>query len=306
MVRGLLIRQALTAVNFVLAVGIAYVIYLIGTQQFGYAQAPASLDLEGIADTELQIAKVGPREEYNAIVNAGMFGNAGKAAPVVEEDPNEEPELVPTTAPLTLHGTSASYPSDPLATAIIENPTAATPIKVATFYQGQEVMPGLMLLEVHRRRVILHNESKNQNEELVMAQLGSQESTAKSALPDRRGRQGAEKTGDNPNHVTLERQAVLDEVNAYNYTDLIAELNPQLVEDDKGNVIGISSATLENIPLAQSAGLKNNDVIQSINGMNIDSEQKIGEIAQRIGNANTIRLSITREGKPQTLTIKVQ
>ncbi len=307
MVRGLLIRQALTAVNLLLALGIAYVIYLIGVQQFGPKVVVTELDLEGIGDSELKVAKVGPREAYQPIVSGRLFGDAGSTPPPPPPPVEAEPTVVASTSPLKLLATVTSSPTDPLATAIIDNPTAPPPApKVSTYYLNQVVMPGLKLAEVHRRRVRLFNENKNQYEELTIQAPGTGTVTGQPGSPGGRSRQGAEGATESANHVTLERQAILDEVNAYSYTDLMAELNPQLVEDDKGNVIGITSASLENIPLAQSAGLKNNDVIQSINGMNIDSEQKIGEIAQKIGPANTVRLSITRDGKPQTLTIKVQ
>jgi S1-C subfamily serine protease len=98
----------------------------------------------------------------------------------------------------------------------------------------------------------------------------------------------------------------MEEINSYDYSDLMAQLNPQMVEDDKGNITGITSASLSSVPLAKQAGLKDNDVIQAVNGITIDSQEKIGEIATKVGNANTIRLSVLREGKPQMITVKVQ
>ena len=310
MVRGLLIRQALTATNLLFALVIVYIIYLVCIQQFGKAPADQTIaDLDtSIGDGGLPIKSVGQRSEYDAIVNGKLFGAAGMVAAAVAPPPVSD-TLVQTSAPIKLLATVASFPTDPLATAIIENPTATTPIKTSTYYLGQMVTDSLKLLEVHRRRVILLNTAKSQKEELLMEQLGSATTLAKGGPGSARNAKlaGADKAGgDGANHVTLERKAVMEEINSYDYADLMAQLNPQMVEDEKGNITGITSASLSSVPLAKQAGLKDNDVIQAVNGITIDSQEKIGEIATKVGNANTIRLSVLREGKPQMITVKVQ
>ncbi len=308
MVKGLVIRQGLTAINFLFALGIAYIVYLVVAQQFAGAPAEASIDPTP-PNEPLQLRTVGARSDYDTIVNGRLFGEAGTvAAPVLATGPVDKP-IVETTAPINLLATVASTPTDPLATAIIENPAATTPSKASTYYLGQMVTDSLKLVEVHRRRVFLMNTATNQKETLTMAQMGSNATMAKTGPTAGRNAKLAAaggKEGDDKNHVTLERTAVMEELNAYDYADLMAQLNPQLVEDEKGNVTGITSASLTSIPVAKQAGLKDNDVIQAVNGITIDSEQKIGEIAQKVGNANTIRLSVLREGKPQMITIKVQ
>ena len=308
MVRGLLIRQALTAINVLFALVIAYIIFLVGAQQFA---GPVTLDpLDNLGDgsdlAALEFKSVGPRSDYDAIVNGKLFGSAGLvAAPAVEAPPPVSDLVVQTSAPLKLLATVASYPTDPLSTAIIDNPSATTPIKTSTYYLGQNVMENLKLLEVHRRRIILLNTAKNQKEELRMDPMGGSTAMASNTPGSARNAKVAG-IADNANLVTLERAAVVEELNSYDYADLMAQLNPSLVEDEKGNITGITSASLTSIPLAKQAGLKDNDVIQAVNGITIDSEQKIGEIAQKVGNANTIRLSVLRDGKPQLITVKVQ
>ena len=278
MVRGLLIRQALTATNLLFALVIAYIIYLVCIQQFGTAPVDPTIGNRdpAIPDGGLPIKTVGQRSEYDAIVNGRLFGTAGTVAAVVAPPPVSD-TLVQTSAPIKLLATVASFPTDPLATAIIENPTATTPIKTSTYYLGQMVTDSLRLLEVHRRRVILLNTAKSQKEELLMEQLGSATTLAKGGPGSARNAKlaGAEKA-DGANHVTLERKAVLEEINSYDYSDLMAQLNPQMVEDEKGNITGITSASLSSVPLAKQVGLKDNDVIQAVNGITIDSQEKIG------------------------------
>lgn len=311
MVRGLLVRQVLTGINLLLALVIAYIIYLVGVQQFGNPAAARSIDelLGGKQDTAVKIASVGPRSDYDAVVNGKLFGSAGATAAPPSETPTISEQIVQTTENLRLLATVASYPDDPLATAIIENPAATTPIKITTYYLGQQIKDNLKLLEVHRRRVILLNTAKNQKEELLMEPLGSTPTLAGKTGPGATlagGRMGGGMGAASPNQVTLERKAVVEELNNYDYADLMAQLNPQFVEDEKGNVTGVTSASLSSLPIAKQAGLQDNDVIQAVNGITIDSEQKIGEIAQKVGNANTIRLSVMRGGKPQMITVRLQ
>ncbi|NUM56453.1 MAG: PDZ domain-containing protein [Candidatus Hydrogenedentes bacterium] len=310
MVKGLLIRQALTAINILLALVIAYIIFLVCMQQFGAQVSSSPLDdlsADAAGDT-IEIASVGPRSEYDAIVNGKLFGAAGTvAAPPPDAPVPVSDVVVQTSAPFKLLATVASYPTDPLATAVIDNPSATTPNKTSTYYLGRPVTENYVLLEVHRRRVILLNTEKNRKEELQMDQLGGMAALAKNTAPGgRNARVAAAGGGDSANHVSVERTAVMEELNSYDYADLMAQLNPTLVEDEKGNVTGITSASLTSIPIAKQVGLKDNDVIQAVNGITIDSEQKIGEIAQKVANANTIRLSVLRDGKPQMLTVKVQ
>ncbi len=308
MVRGLLIRQALTAINLLFAVVIAYIIYLVGVQQFAAPPAEQPLDIASNAANDVTFKRIGPRSDYDTIVNGKLFGEAGAVAAAPVAPPPVSETVVDTTAPVKLLATVASTPTDPLATAIIENTAATTPNKTSTYYLNQMVTDNLKLIEVHRRRVILLDTAKNQKQKLEMAQLGSATTMAKSTPGSMRNAKlaaGAQEK-DDKNHVTIDRKTINDELGKTSYEDIMAQLNPTLVEDEKGNVTGITSASLSSFPLAKSAGLQDNDVIQAVNGISIDSEQKILEIANKVGTANTIRLSVLRENKPQMITLKVQ
>jgi type II secretory pathway component PulC len=306
MVKGLVIRQAFMALDLVLALLLVYVIYLIGAKQF--EQAPATLSVEellaGSDDTSLQATKVGPRADYESIVTSRMFGEAGSTPAAVDTPPTEEPRTVQTTAPLKLLGTVASFPTDPLATATIQNESLTTPVKVATYYQGRRVMDELYLVEVHPRKVILDNRAKNQREELIMQEVKAAAGPTLAIAGGLRNR--ARNLAQASNHVTLNRDDVFQEMQNYDYTDLLATLNPQVAQDEQGNAVGITSDNFAAIPLAQNIGVQNNDVIQTVNGMALDSMDKVYEIAQKLQNANTFRIGVLRNGKPQMLTFKLE
>lgn len=306
MIKGLAIRQAFMALDLVLALLLIYIIYLIGAKQF--EQTPATLSMEelltGSDDASLLATKVGPRSEYEAIVTSRMFGEAGSTPAPAAPAPTDEPKTVLTTAPLKLLGTVASFPTDPLATASIQNDALTTPTKVDIYYQGQEVMDQLYLVEVHPRKVILDNRAKNQREELIMQEVETPSAPALASLAGVRNR--GRNLAPASNHVTLNREEVFQEMANYDYTDLLGTLNPQIAQDEQGNAIGITSDNFAAIPLAQSIGVQNNDVIQTVNGMALDSMDKVYEIAQKVQNANTFRIGVLRNGKPQMLTFRLE
>ena len=86
----------------------------------------------------------------------------------------------------------------------------------------------------------------------------------------------------------------------------MSTLNPVMAEDDNGNVTGISSDNFASIPLASQIGLQNGDVVNTVNGIKIDSDQKLMEIFTKFKNSNTFRLGVTRNGTPMMLTFDLE
>jgi len=158
-----------------------------------------------------------------------------------------------------------------------------------------------VLAEVHQRRVVLLDDKLNQRAVLEM------DDTSLTATASRPVAGGASlrPTPTRPNYAVLKRDEVVTEMTV-NGADLVSRANPQMYYDSNGNIAGITSDNLSNIPLARQAGLQSRDVVQTVNGVTIDSEEKIAEIFHRFQNATTFRLGILRNGKPVTLTINLE
>ncbi|MCC6486938.1 MAG: hypothetical protein IT364_05505 [Candidatus Hydrogenedentes bacterium] len=308
MVKGLLIRQAFLIIDLSLALLVALFVYLIAERVL--RESPIALGPgepgEGTMEA-FQLPTVGPLSDYAVIETSGLFGPAASmatpAAPAVTE-----PDMVEAPPTLTLHATAASEePSDPHATAVIENSAATTLQKVATYYLNQPFTAELSLKEVHPRKVILENKAAN-----TMATLEMRDPTENPAPvtpaamargPQRRLPSAASETA---NAVTLNREEMVQELASYNYADVVSTLNPQMAEDENGNVVGISSDNFGSIPLASQVGLQNGDVVNTINGIKIDSDQKLAEIMDKFANASSFRLGVTRNGTPMMLTFKLE
>ncbi|MBX7255873.1 MAG: PDZ domain-containing protein [Candidatus Hydrogenedentes bacterium] len=304
MVKGLLIRQLFMAVDLSLALLVAFVIYMVSAKMLDTsAIAKTPVESAPAATTPLEFRRVAERTTYDAIVNGGLFGAAGSTGKPADAELPANNVVVPTSASLKLYGTAASTPTDPLGTAVIENAAAKTLVKVQTYYLGQAVTDELTLLEVHPRRVILLNKAKNQREELAMADTfmtaQTLPNTGKPGLPAG----GAAAMA--PAHPVIQRQEVA-KVLSTSYQDLASQLNPRFQTDDQGNVLGITSDSMSSIPLLEQAGLRDGDVVESVNGTKIRSEQDLAEIFNKYSNSKTIRLGIVRGGAAQMLTVGLE
>ena len=91
-----------------------------------------------------------------------------------------------------------------------------------------------------------------------------------------------------------------------NYADLVTNVKPELARDANGNVIGVTAPNIGQVPLAQKLGIQDNDVLQTVNNEQIDSEQKILEIVQKYQTATSFRIGIMRDGKPKVITYRLE
>jgi type II secretory pathway component PulC len=304
MLRGLIIRQAFVVLDLglaVLAVVVAcFVVGKIGGTR-GSDVSPNAGPTEELA--KLDVAGVGPLADYLAIAQSGMFGKAGNPPPKEPketEKKTDDVKEVETTLPLKLRGAIAAGPDNELSNAVIEN----TRTKVTdTYYLGQPVMENVTLVEVHGRKVILFNKAKRLREVLEMEeQTGVQIASA----PGRPMPSPASRPRPNSKGVVIKRHEVAQELSTENVANLVTTVAPSLYEDENGNVAGITSSNISSIPLAQKMGLEDGDVLQTVNGIKIDSQDKIPEIVQKFGNLNVFRLGILRDGKPQVITFRLE
>jgi type II secretory pathway component PulC len=301
MLRALVVRQAFLIMDLLLAVLMALVAYMIVVRAFVQHGPENPLDdsTDGTAAVSpLEFPAVGPISEYASIAAGGMFGPSARFRAEAVETLDTGTEVEPP-AELRLLGTTTAAGSK--ASAQIENRAAKTVDKVDTYFVGDHVTDSLVLAEVRQRRVVLFDARRKQRAVLEMDETGST-AVASRAVPTQGG---PRPTPTRPNYAVLKRTEVVTEMTV-NGADLVSRANPQMYYDDNGNIAGITSDNLSNIPLARRAGLQSRDVVQTVNGVAIDSEEKIAEIFHRFQNATTFRLGILRNGKPVTLTVNLE
>ncbi len=308
MIRSLIIRQIfiiteIALVCFVLLTGLA-----IGWLMMRDLPTPDNTAMAAQAvgsDTveAFRLGEISNRELYNGIIRNGLFGAAGRWTP--DQQPEEPPPPPPppptveeTTLQLRLMGTVALDEHDPFGMAIIENLEDRG--NVRSYALGDSIVDEVTLEEVHKRRVILmnHRVSPPQRERLSMDDV--EEETLQASLSDRPGPDTVRANARGSDRVELNRNELVNELYS-SYNDLI-RLEPELVTDDNGQVIGVTAQDFENIPLAQQLGLAEGDILQTVNNVQIDSQEKIMEIVQSQQNASAFRIGIMRNGQTQVIT----
>jgi len=87
--------------------------------------------------------------------------------------------------------------------------------------------------------------------------------------------------------------------------ELMARHRPRLYRDSSGAVAGVTADAISQIPYAGMVGLRDGDVISSVNGVPIDSMATVFDLGTRFQNQRHFDVVVLRNGQPQTLRIDV-
>ena len=222
------------------------------------------------------------------IQQLNLFGNAAAkpAEPVAEV--TDAPE---TRLNLTLTGVVASSEQE-AGTAIIENRGSQ-----AVYGLGEKIEDtNATLQKVYNDRVIIKNGVRN--ETLMLDGIDYDEANRRREM-QARNRPDPEELEEDTVELSdeaLEATAALRERPA-NFTDFIS-ISPKTEE---GQLIGYQVSPGKEPELFKSAGLQAGDVITQINGLDLTDLQQSQEALSELRNAQTIELTIIRDGSLTTL-----
>ncbi|WP_394222274.1 type II secretion system protein GspC [Alteromonas gracilis] len=222
------------------------------------------------------------------IQQLNLFGNAAAkpAEPVAEV--TDAPE---TRLNLTLTGVVASSEQE-AGTAIIENRGSQAVYGLGEKIEGTNAT----LQKVYNDRVIIKNGVRN--ETLMLDGIDYEEANRRREMQARARPEPEENEGDavELSEEALEATAALRERPA-NFTDFIS-ISPKTEE---GQLIGYQVSPGREPELFKSAGLMAGDVITQINGLDLTDLQQSQEALSELRNAQTIELTIIRDGSLTTL-----
>lgn len=312
MVRGLIIRKTFILIDLALAALVAVVVGLVAMEMTRVIPGSDAVLAggEGIAvPTAPPLPQVADRPAYASLRQSGLFGEAGKwdpkllppPAPVVEA-PVES--VADTTLNLRLIGTIAlgEGSKSKFSTAFIEN--LDTNDRGRGYLIGDQIMDSVTLEEILSREVIVLNKRltppKRERLKMDEAALGAGPAPTGPAMPP-----PSPPAPSSSERISLKRDEIVQEL-YQNYADLVTNLKPEMARDAQGNVIGVTAPNIGQVPMAQKLGLKDNDVLQTVNNEKIDSEQKILEMVQKYQTASSFRIGIMRDGKPTVITYRLE
>lgn len=91
----------------------------------------------------------------------------------------------------------------------------------------------------------------------------------------------------------------------FDYMTLIPKHNPRMATDDNGRPIGLTADNIGEIPFARELGLRDGDVISSVNGNAITSLANIMPLVQQLQGAKQINVTVMRGGRPVPITVNL-
>ncbi|WP_412723586.1 type II secretion system protein GspC [Alteromonas sp. D210916BOD_24] len=228
--------------------------------------------------------------DIRKIQQLNLFGDAAaipKGAPV--SDVTDAPE---TSLNLTLTGVVASSQQN-AGTAIIEHRGSQAVYGLGEKIEGTNAT----LQKVYADRVIIRNGVRD--ETLMLDGIDYEEANRRREQQARQRPQPTDQD-DSDNRAlseeALEATAALRERPA-NFTDFIS-ISPKTEE---GLLIGYQVSPGQKPELFKSAGLQAGDVITQINGLDLTDMQQSQEALSELRNAQTIELTIIRDGSLTTL-----
>lgn len=293
MLRGLLYRKLFAALETVLGVTIAGIVVVILIETVTGAVPPPVRPIPPPSPTEGLRPSTRPISDYAILTDSGLFGSAASFNRDVVALPPEAVKSA-TKLPLTLKGTTFTSLLDPSATAVIEVREGQK--KVGTFFKGEEIVSQVILREIRSMEVILENRRKTPP---TLERLTREEAKGPVARP----------VVKSSRVVTARRQGTIlrfsrdDSVKKFsdNMAALQSKLDVEVSRDSKGNVQGVTATNLSEYPelkeLAEEFGFQEGDILASVNGEPIDSQEKVYEIAEKYSDQLTFRITIIRGGK---------
>lgn len=284
--RGRLIAQVLVAL---LAILTLYIVAKLIWLWIGFFQPPQPI--EPVVQTRPQQTNR-PAVDVNKLVSLHVFGEAGR----VEEETVQAEE---TRLNLKLLGTYVSA-DDELSSAIIQ---ANGRDEKAYFINDKLQVSGNVVLEkVETLKVILRNNGKLETltleEQLNQSALEKPKQQLVPSEPST-GERTIDKRRDS--RLTSELAEMKDKVftDPQSFADLAKF---EQVVDESGVVTGYKVAPGSDPRMFARLGLRRNDVIKSINGTQLNEQGLLG-IANELSSADSLEITIERDGQPVTLLL---
>ena len=243
----------------------------------------------------LEIEPAKPANYYAVIPKRDIF-NSVKPTPAPEKAPEA---AAPTQLKLKLWGTAVFDKGNSFS--IIEDLGA----RKQGVYGVNATVPGNATVKaIEWKRVILTHNGRDEILELEEPKAGAgparQVAAAPAAAPGQPGT-GIQQTSENEFQVSkAEVDTALE-----NMSQLFTQIRA-VPHFEGGQSIGFRLFAIRRGSLFDRIGLKNGDIIRSINGNEMTDPSKAMALLQELRDANNLDVEITRNQQPQKLTYSIQ
>jgi len=300
---SLFLKKYFVPVNLILlTTGVFFIAQILTFTIARRLEPPVTIGYTGNAiDSAKRGAK--PFEAYKIILDRNIFNSKGlSSAPstVAPASPGAPVKVEEPPVPVKLVGTVAGNPL--YSYAIIEDPFQRTN---KIFKLNDTIAPNIKLLEIHRNRITISRNGKKEEIE-----LGAQETAATQAripAPPRPGlaptSPAPEVTQPSPSTFVVDRESVEAATQDMNKLLTQARLVPNFTG---GAADGFRIFSIVPASLFEKAGLRNGDIIHSINGVELKDPEKAFQIYQLLKDNDRFAIDLVRAGQNLSLNYEVR
>jgi type II secretion system protein C len=236
-----------------------------------------------ISDLKSQIPQATP--DYSIVANSRLFGDSARESEIsnlksqIPPAPVKEEELS-----LKLVGTIASGPDS--SRAIIQD----CKMKITNPYKIGETVASATIESIERDKVVLRYHGRTQT---LLLTTDTTMPKVKSSDPN------VVRTSSVASAATGASSPSSDRLGQVEALFRKATIEPYV---DQGQPEGLRITGLDDIPIAAAFGLKNGDVIQSVNGQVLTSKQKAFQVLQKAKAQSKVNMQLLRDGRVTDLS----
>ncbi len=181
---------------------------------------------------------------------------------------------------------------------------------------GEAIRPGVSLDEVHADRVLLLHDGVQEALPLTRDDAPPERvapipasarggNALRNTAPADAGVPAMTFTPPQLAHGSMDWQKTMDNI-AGGPSNLAKNMRIEPVIDN-GKVAGVRvSAGGADAALLSQLGLRPSDIVTAVNGLPVDSVARGQQIAESLGNASSVRVTVTRDGVPTDITVKLR
>ena len=253
---------------------------------------PADGDERGLEPASVERQSRTPTD-LSAIVENDLF--AGAVAPASQIDPRSSgsPNVMSAEEELGLKLIGAIAGDSDTSRAVIQNKATG----VALPYKIGDMAGAATVESIESDRVVVRHAGKRK---VLPLQSG-----AVSPAKGRSSESKPQSTESTAKRAAAEQQPA-PKRSQMGYVEEVfhkAKIEPYV---RNGRTEGLKITGLESTPLTDLFGLKNGDVVQTVNGQNLTSKQKAFQVLQKAKMQSKLQIQVLRDGKAKELSLDLQ
>ena len=245
---------------------------------------------------QLRSAPAKPSLASYAVVYTRDLFNSVKAPPQAEGTAT----IAGSTALLRLWGTAVDDTEN--AFAIIEDLGTRTQ---RLYHKGDSILPGVELVEVHWDRVVIYRNGRQETLTLPTTPPSSVPLSTVTAATEPIMDQGQDSIRQvAQDSFQIDRREVDRAMN--NLNELFTQARAVPYSSPDGEAQGFRLSSIKPQGLVDRIGLKNGDIVQRVNGMEISDPSTAFGLLQELQGYSQVRVDVMRNHQPLTLSYEIQ